>query len=220
MPAAAVMLCPKWAGGSDAPSCPHAVPFVFTGLSWPALSWLPVLIVEIIDLANTWQSNHPSKEKNNLSQMQPPTSRLNNKAKMGYVIGMLRSCEWGKIWKKKKKVFFMLVRPGEFFVAPASAPWNQILSVWLTAIPVRSVCSCRWPGMIQYECVFLLLHLPQLQIWTLSITAEDRCVLVIFHLPFMTSSEKNYKSHFWRVNCLCNHTYFCSSLFIFAKYFT
>ena len=101
----------------------------------------------------------------------------------------------------------MLVRAGEFFVAPASAPWNQILSVWLTAIPERSV--------------FLLLHLPQLQIWTLSITAEDRCVLVIFHLAFMTSSEKNYnKSHLWRVNCLCNHLYFCSYLFIFAKYFT
>ena len=38
--------------------------------------------------------------------MQPPTSRLNNKAKMGYVIGMLWSCEWGKIWKKKKKSVF------------------------------------------------------------------------------------------------------------------
>lgn len=33
--------------------------------------------------------------------MQPPTSRLKNKAKMGYVIGMLRSCEWGKNFFKK-----------------------------------------------------------------------------------------------------------------------
>lgn len=74
----------------------HAVPFVFTGLSWPELPWLPALMVEVIDLVNTWQSNYPRKEKNSLSQMQPPTSRLKNKAKMGYVIGMLRSCEWGK----------------------------------------------------------------------------------------------------------------------------